>query len=380
VKPRASNPRNLAVMRALSTQESWQDCREDPDYAPALAWELFAAWGELHRFFAELPAEVGSVPALVQRDASILLAALGKAVEPKEWLDRARDVEQAWDYTTREDALRELEMIAIDLFDRLDRHSLALCMARRLNSGSEADSLMRRAEQLAHAELFFAQHIDAFVPAAPLAIRVIAALRPDLEQADPELWRTTQIHSRLAEAWKEAEGGGSPPHLSERDKQASLVKVRHARLSCPAKGAGSPPDFSEQVAESAATEPQYSMAAAIAAEALAPLREVFARKTFQVEGDEAVQVELDLRPAPAPARRELWVRVHAPPDNVGKYIQCELNIPELPAPLIADLGIIGKVTLTEAQLQALGKGHENIVLTLLTADGTRRSTRPRNAA
>ena len=70
-----------------------------------------------------------------------------------------------------------------------------------------------------------------------------------------------------------------------------------------------------------------------------------------------------------------------PPDRIGQYVQCEVNIPELPDPLIAELRIASAtVTLSEAQFQALSKGHANIVLTLLTADGTRRSARPRQAA
>jgi hypothetical protein len=225
MKPRSPSPRNQAVVQARAMCENWEECRDDHFYASECAWALLAAWGAVHRFFAELPAESASVSVLVQRDAATLLAALRQASEPAEWLERSRELDRAWDFAVRQDALRELEMAAVDLFDRLDRHSLALCMARRLDSGNEAADLTRRAEQLAQAEGFFAQHVDAFLPAAPLASAVMAACRPDLEEADPELWRTTRKHRRLEEAWKEAEAIGSPPCLTERDKQVIQAKV-----------------------------------------------------------------------------------------------------------------------------------------------------------
>src|SRR5947209_7721404 len=110
-------------MRALSMRENWEECREDPCYAPEAAGELLAAWGALNRFFVEFPAEIVPVLELVQRDAVALLGAVRQASEPVEWLDRSRDLDGAWDVTVREDWLRELEMGAIDQFDRLDRHS-----------------------------------------------------------------------------------------------------------------------------------------------------------------------------------------------------------------------------------------------------------------
>lgn len=365
MKPQVPNPRDAATAWAQTFCTDWEDCRDDPVYGPDNAWALLAACAALYRFFSVLPAEVVSVPAVLQRDSAALLAVLRQGLTPTEWLDRARDVDGAWDYATDDDALRELKMIAIDLFDRLDRHNLVLWMARRLDSGSEAENLNRRAEQLARDEEFFVNHIDAFFPAASLAKAVIAALRPDLEQADPELWKTTRIHHILVDAWNEAEGGTSPSCLTDRDKEAILLKVRQAKLSCPSTWT--------QATKFSAPEPQFSMAAATAGEAH---RMTLARKEFQIEGVEGVEAVLQLDFLP----NGIQVRL-GPPDRVWQFIRCEMKIPELPAPLIAELPMAsGKVMLTEAEVQALGNGHENIVVTLLTADGTRRSTRQRRAA
>lgn len=270
MKPRVPNPREQAVAWVLTFWADWEECRDDSSdapgtaesqrgcrsgphtisrtgsksgswprsrsetrqspkadsyYAPEKAWSLLAAWGAVWRFFPELPEALASTGAAIKQDAPDLLAALRQASDPAEWLERAQHLHRAWNFAVREDALRELEMGAIDLFDRLDRHSLALCMARRLASEREAADLTRRAEQLEKAETFFAQHVDAFLPAAHLASAVIAACRPDLEVADPELWRTLRKHRQLEEVWMEAGSASEPQNLPELDKKAIQDKV-----------------------------------------------------------------------------------------------------------------------------------------------------------
>src|SRR5205807_691843 len=80
------------------------------------------------------------------------------------------DLDNAWDYATREELMRELELTAITLFDELDRHSLAVYVAEQLAS---ADTMMEhvraRQQEIAGIEEWFRDHVAAFLPAAPLA-------------------------------------------------------------------------------------------------------------------------------------------------------------------------------------------------------------------
>lgn len=225
MKPRPPNPRDAAIAWAQTFCEDWKECRDDSYFAPVKAWALLAAWGAVRRFFAEMPVDVAGVSELLQRDSIAILAALWQSPDPAEWLERARSLDGAWDFALREHELRELETRATVLFDELDRHGLALCMARRLDPGSENTELNRRIEQLSLAEEFFAQHVVSFLPTAHLAAAEIAAFRPDLEQADPELWLTTLKHRRLDQVRKETESFRSPQFLTERDKEAIQAKV-----------------------------------------------------------------------------------------------------------------------------------------------------------
>lgn len=225
MKPGAPDLREQSVAWVLTFCADWEECRDDCYYGPEKAWSLLAAWGTVGRCFAELPEALASARAVIKQDTLTLLAALRQAPDPAEWLDRARQLDRAWDFAVGEDALRELEMGAIDLFDCLDRHSLALCMARRLDSGSEVAHLISRTQLLTQAEGYFAQHVEVFLPAAYLASAEIAACRPDLEAADPELWLTTRKHRQLEEVWKEMEVTALPQSLTEQDKQAIQAKV-----------------------------------------------------------------------------------------------------------------------------------------------------------
>lgn len=232
MKPLAPNPRGQAVGWAEAFRDDWEECRSDPDYAPEYAWSLLAAWGEVCRFFDKLPEEVASIPALLQRDAGALLASLGQAPPPAEWLERARRLDRAWNYAVHEEPLRDLELGAINLFHQLDRHSLAVCMARRLTAECSETTgwLADWTRQVEQAEEFFADHVDAFLPVAFLARAVLANCRPDLDEADPELWETTLKHRRLEELGEEMEADLEPVRLTDRDRQAIQAKVAQARL------------------------------------------------------------------------------------------------------------------------------------------------------
>ncbi len=231
MKPPAPNLRDQALGWAEVFREDWQECRDDPAYAPTKAWSLLAAWGALCRFFPPeaLPAEASAVSAVVHHDAAALLAALPQTPEPAEWIERARNLHRAWDFAACEEVVRELERAAIMLFDELDRNSLAACMAARLApDGATAERLAAWRQQAEEAEGWFRNHVAAFLPTALLARATLAACRSSLEE-DEALWDTVLKHRLLEEAAEELEADPPPRRLSESDKQALQAKVDRAR-------------------------------------------------------------------------------------------------------------------------------------------------------
>lgn len=230
MKPPAPDLRRQTAGWAQTFREDWEECRNDPDYAPSKAWSLLAAWGAVCRLYAEPPPELIQLPDLLRRDAEVLLTALAQAPQPAEWLDRARDLDRAWDVTVRADHLSELEDAAAGLFNQLDRHRLAECMARRLlTNGTTPDWLACWSEQLSLADAFFADHVEAFFPAASQAAAVLAGCRADLDEADPELWQTTLNYRHLEEAWEELTADPVLPQLGVHDLRAIQNKLSSDR-------------------------------------------------------------------------------------------------------------------------------------------------------
>jgi hypothetical protein len=286
MKPPAPDVRYQAAAWAQTFREDWEECRNDPDYAAGKAWCLLAAWGDVCRLYEEPPAAIAQLPELLQRDAPALLTALRQAPEPAEWLDRARDLSSAWDGTVRTDHLRELEDIAVILFDELDRHSLAACMAGRLASdAATAEHLRTRQQQVEEAEAWFRDHVVAFLPAAKLAGAVFAACRPGLEE-DEALWGTVLKHRLLEETAEELNAEPLLQQLTESDKQAILTKADRARSN------GLPPIVPAQwrgqqiLAFSRQALPKQLLAAATPADSeipdLLPLRFRSAKKNVEV--------------------------------------------------------------------------------------------------
>jgi hypothetical protein len=139
------------------------------------------------------------------------------------------------------------------------------------------------------------------------------------------------------------------------------------------------PVFGEVLAEYAARETHYATAAASQDNTRTPAHAALAKQKFRVEGDEDVQVKLnlDLFPTSAPAAAEISVLKGGPANKKEQYVRCEVAILGLPGPLVAELGTtVGKVCLTETQFSALREHYGSIGLTLLTADGTRRAVLP----
>ena len=105
-------PLDLAIEAAVTARDDWDESNADPEYAPAKAMALLAAWGRLSRLFTptELPSEVADLQAFIQEEAPRLLAAFARIAVPADRLERARHIDQALDFATEEEALRELEI------------------------------------------------------------------------------------------------------------------------------------------------------------------------------------------------------------------------------------------------------------------------------
>jgi hypothetical protein len=231
MKPPAPNKRDWAVSWAQVFGEDWQECKDDPAYAPDKARSLLAAWGALCRCFSPdgMPAAAAAVAALVRQDAAALLTALRQGPEPAEWLARARELDGAWDFATDPEAVRELETAAVTLLNELDRSSLAVCMASRLAADEATEPWATWRRQVAEAEEWFAGHVDAFLPAAAGAGATLAACRAGLEE-DEALWQTVLKHRLLEETAEEAAAPPVLPRLGPHDLQAVQDKVGRTTL------------------------------------------------------------------------------------------------------------------------------------------------------
>src|SRR6266545_3492321 len=214
--------REVILERALGLVEDWADWQGHPTQGPRTARDLLAMWGALARLYRpdQLPAEAAPLSELLQREAPAILLAAAQAPGASAWLERAHELDRAWDFATDREAVRDLEFAAVTLFDELDRISLAACMAPRLASEAPtAEPWATWRRQVAAAEGWFAGHVDAFLPVAPLAGATLAACRPDLEE-DEALWDTVLKHRLLEETAEELEAVPSFQRLSESDKQA----------------------------------------------------------------------------------------------------------------------------------------------------------------
>ena len=91
-----------------------------------------------------------------------------------------------------------------DLFDALDRFTLAEYAARILAAGDSREGERFR-NAVGEAQELFAEKVSAFFPAASYASATLGAFREDLDEHDFELWLTTCKHRLLEETVEEAE-------------------------------------------------------------------------------------------------------------------------------------------------------------------------------
>ena len=102
--------------------------------------------------------------------------------------------------------MEELEILARDLFDGLDRFALAEYATRVLPIGGNVQGGEFR-QGVIFAEDLLADNILAFYPAASYASAMLAVCRQDLDEFDFQLWLTTCKHRLLEETLEENEAG-----------------------------------------------------------------------------------------------------------------------------------------------------------------------------
>jgi len=228
------SPQQLVTGEVEALVSFWPEIRDDPALAPQVALDVLATWAHLRRFSPE-SVEAGVVARLqflVRHDTQRLLACVLGVPFPEDFAADVGSLNEAWDHALEPSEFEDIECQNRELFDQLDRHSLALYAARRLASpGDSGATVLATWSALAEAaEQFVVDHPDEFLPAASLAAHMLAAYRTDLDVYDEPLWNTTLKHRALEELLEERDFGGSlspAAHFRRLDRKWMAATARH---------------------------------------------------------------------------------------------------------------------------------------------------------
>ena len=223
-------PARLVLTEAAEAIRFWPEARQNPRLAPSEAVDVLAAWAHLQRF---PPAVItGSVTEdlarLVADDSSVLVTSLLRQSSVGGWLEAASALEQGWDAALQVEELGELEEASRDLFHALDQGALAAWAANRLldPESPHRGKLSEIREEIARCENFFADHAEAFLPAAGLATAMLLAYRADLDEVDLELEETTDKYTLLAEIRDQDQHPPARARLREAEKARLVAQER----------------------------------------------------------------------------------------------------------------------------------------------------------
>src|SRR5262249_22601768 len=135
----------------------------------------------------------------------------------------------------------EADSHSLDLFDVLDRFSLACHAARQLlpESSEVPEGLRGLIEEIAEGEDFLRDYPAAFLGALEIASANLARYRPDLDQVDELLWETTLKHRVLEELLEERDA--KPAQRLTQQEIDELLQV--------ARTIETPPDREGRLAE-----------------------------------------------------------------------------------------------------------------------------------
>jgi hypothetical protein len=177
---------------------------------PETARALLAVWAGLQRLVpAGTDPDEGRLELLVNSEITRLagVACEGMLFDADDWLHRAKILDRGVDAAAED--LEELDWQAHELFERLDRASLAVWAIGMLPRPSlDAGTLAATRAALERADAFLAARPDLFVSLAADVADVLSCARPDLDEQEPELWETLLRHRRVEEAADELE---APP-------------------------------------------------------------------------------------------------------------------------------------------------------------------------
>jgi hypothetical protein len=203
------SPQELVLSELDARQSFWPQVVENIELAPCEAENVLAIWAHLRRFPPQIlpTTRVRDFNQFVEREQKRLIDAFLNFRFLEEWTAAVHGLDAAWEETAEPEKMEELEILARDLFDGLDRFSLAEYAARAFSGGKAQGEKFREAVHIS--EELLADKVLAFYPAAPLASAMLAAYREDLDEFDFELWLTTCKHRLLEEALEESEAGSA---------------------------------------------------------------------------------------------------------------------------------------------------------------------------
>ncbi|MHB1426687.1 MAG: hypothetical protein ACYC3I_26310 [Gemmataceae bacterium] len=204
----------------------WPVIRSDPRLAPHTAADLLAVWAHLRRFpSADVAGEImDRLDRLIDEERDRLATLFLRLSAPA--LDEAIvKLNRAWDSLKSWDACEELERETRDLFDALDRQSLAVYALQQLvpPEDSRRPDIEEPRRKVEKAEQTLLQYAESFYPAASLATAMLEEYRMDLAKADRALWMTTVKYRRMADLYEEEEAP------SDLDAWHSHDEVAHPR-------------------------------------------------------------------------------------------------------------------------------------------------------
>jgi hypothetical protein len=232
MKPNGTLHQDMAASEAEALLEDWPEWKHDARRGAIKARNLLAVWGRLLRFPPGPEDLTGQIERLAKQDCTLLTARFFEGTALSSWSERAGDLSRAESYALDVSSIEALDFAASGLFDELDRSSVALCMARRL-LGADADispSAQSLAKHVEQAETFLDEHPEVFRPVAPLASDLLLTFRPDLDEFDEPLWRTTVKHRALEEMLEEQEAGLRVVRLGAQDLR-DILAARGPRLA-----------------------------------------------------------------------------------------------------------------------------------------------------
>lgn len=233
------------IEEAAELLSFWAVIRNDPRLAPHTAADLLGVWAHLQRFATgDVAGEIADrLDGLVHEEKDRLATCFLRLSHPA--LDEAIiRIDRAWDGLGTWDACQELESETRDLFDALDRQSLAVYALQQLVSAEDGwrpdiEELARKVEK---AERTLLQHAESFYPAASLATAMLEEYRMDLAEVNRALWMTTLKYRRMADLYEEEE------------VPADLDAEQRHRIAVTLPGAGENMSREER-------EPHFAMAA-----------------------------------------------------------------------------------------------------------------------